>query len=524
MKKFLLFCLLISSAGFGQNFTISDQHHYGTSGWDIPIETIKCQDGGFLTIAYSSNSDNDKTQVSFGGNDVWVIRLNADKTIRWEKTFGGDQEDVPGSVLELMDGNILILAGTNSGVSGNKTSGYYGNSDFWLLKLDASGTKIWEKEFGSLGDDSPSSILEISSTNYLIIGGSSGGVSGTKTVASYGDSDVWCIGIDSSGTEVWQKAYGGDSFDGNGSMEKDACKLQNGNVLLLNISISGISGIKTSSNFGWEDVWVLEINPANGQLIQQNAFGGSESDYLSEALQIGNVIYMAGSSRSDISGNKQSVLHGTNSAWLLKLDGNLSILSDQTFGGTASCGFHAGLIKTSNGFIASGGCQNDSNPWVTRAVNGTLDVWLMGFDDAGNYQWNYSFGSATGSDGAVDIIENSNNHLTVSFVTNATTANGDLTVSGYGSYDLYLLDLDTELGFSTLSTDQLSIYPNPVNNSFSINGLNESAHYEIADLQGHIIESGDYNGMIEAGKFTSGMYTIRIVSGSRTITHKWIKN
>ncbi len=526
MNKLLFFCFLISSSGFGQNFTISDQHHYGTSDSDNLIKTIKCQDSGFLMVLNSNGSNHDKTQASFGENDIWVVRLNADKSIRWEKTFGGNLNEIPYSVVELSDENILILGASPSGVSGNKTSGNYGSNDYWVLKLNASGTKIWDKSFGSSSYDNPISILEISPLNYFISGISGGGVSGSKNSPSYGSSDVWCIGIDSSGTEIWQQAYGGTGNDGGviSPLTTSICPLQNGNVLLLTASNSGVSGVKTSPNYGITDAWVLEINPVDGQLIQQNGFGGTEIDYLYQALQIGNTIYLAGQSGSGVSGNKQSVLYGQSSAWLLKLDENLSILSDQCFGGTDQASFHAGITKIANGFVAYGACSNDSNPWVTRAVNGDHDMWLMWFDNAGNYQKNYSFGSATGYEGMTDLIENSPNDYSVSFWISGGAANGDINVTGYGSYDAYLLDLTTSLGLSDLSAAPFSISPNPVNNSFSINGLNESAFYEIADMQGKIIESGNYNGAIDVEKFNAGMYTIRMVSGSQTSTNKWIKN
>ncbi|MDF3026888.1 MAG: hypothetical protein K0S23_1195 [Fluviicola sp.] len=526
MKKILLFCLLIYSTGFGQNFTISDQHHYGSSDSDNLIKTIKCQDSGFLMVLKSNGSNHDKTQASFGGNDIWVVRLNADKSIRWEKSFGGNSEDIPYSVVELSDENILILGASASGVSGNKTSGNFGSNDYWVLKLNASGTKIWDKSFGSSSYDNPIAILAISPLNYFIAGISGGGVSGSKNSPSYGSSDVWCIGIDSSGTEIWQQAYGGTGNDGGviSAVPTGICPLQNGNVLLLTASNSGVSGVKTSPNYGITDAWVLEINPADGQLIQQNGFGGTDGDYLYQALQIGNTIYLAGSSSSGVSGNKQSVLYGDHAAWLLKLDENLLILSDQCFGGTDQASFHAGITKISNGFVAYGVCDSDENPWVTRAVNGDHDIWFMGFDDAGNYQWNYSFGSATGYDRVTDLIENSPNDYTISFGLSGGAANGDITINGYGSDDAYLLDLTTSLGVPNLSSDSFSIYPNPVTSSFSINGLNESASYEISDLKGYTIESGNYSGAIDTEKFIAGMYTIRIVSGSQTIIKKWIKN
>lgn len=526
MNKMLFFFLLVASAGSAQNFTISDQHHYGTSVADNLVQTIKCQDGGYLMIASSNGNNHDKSQTSFGGNDIWVVRLNTDKTIRWEKTFGGNLEDLPHSIVELSDGNILILGASPSGVSGNKTSTNFGSNDFWVLKLDAAGNKIWDKSFGSSSYDNPIAILEISATSYFVSGISGGGVSGSKNSPSYGSSDVWCIGIDSSGTEIWQQAYGGTGTEGGVIVpsETGICHLQNGNVLVLTASNSGVSGVKTTPNYGMTDAWILEIDPVNGQLTQQKSFGGTEFDYLYRALQIGNTIYLAGHSTSGVSGNKQSVLYGESSAWLLKVDENLSILSDQCFGGTNGSSLHAGISKTTNGFVVYGACENDSNPWVTKPVNGTHDAWLMGFDDAGIYQWNYSFGSADGYDRVKDVIENSNGYFTIAFSTDAVLPSGDITIQSYGSYDLYLLELDTDLSISDLSDDRFSIYPNPVANSFLIKGLNESVQYEIMDSQGKVIESGDCQGTIDVNKLSAGLYTVRIVLGSQTVMKKWIKN
>lgn len=79
MKNSLLFFLIISNISFSQNFATPEQYHYGTSGWDNPDQTIKCQDNGFLLISSSAGNDHDKSQASFGGDDIWVVRLNADK-------------------------------------------------------------------------------------------------------------------------------------------------------------------------------------------------------------------------------------------------------------------------------------------------------------------------------------------------------------------------------------------------------------------------------------------------------------
>lgn len=523
MNRILLFFLLISSVGFGQNFTSSVTGHYGTSSADNLSQTIKCQDGGFLMISSSNGTDLDKTGPNYGGYDIWVLRLNADKTIRWEKTYGGDQNEYPKSVVELENGTILLLGNSSSGVSGNKTSLSYGNTDLWLLKLSSDGNKIWEQSFGSSGIEASSTILEISDTRYHIVASSNGGISGTKTVPSYGLTDVWTIAIDSSGTELWQRSYGGNDFDG--VSEQNTIRLQNGNLLILVASQTGISGDKTTVSYGDGDAWVIEVNPANGQIIQQNSIGGLGYDVMYKVVQHEGYIYLAGISNSGFSGNKESPLFGNRVAWLLKLDSSLLVVSDQSFGGTNRCAF-SGIISTSNGLIAYGEAWNDNNPWVSGSIKGTKDSWMVGFDDAGNYQWNYLFGTFT--DGIinvlVDVFENSSSSFTFSFCSSSPGDDGDLNVLAYGFTDLYLVDLDSDLGLSDFSADPFSVYPNPVINAFSIKGLTESASYEIADMQGKIVESGNYNGFIDAQKFTTGMYTIRIVSGNQTIIKKWIKD
>ena len=55
------------------------------------------------------------------------------------------------------EGNVVILGGSNSGMSGDKTEDIIGNNipitgwleDFWIVKLDTKGDKIWDKTIGS---------------------------------------------------------------------------------------------------------------------------------------------------------------------------------------------------------------------------------------------------------------------------------------------------------------------------------------------------------------------------------------
>jgi hypothetical protein len=61
-------------------------------------------------------------------------------TITFEKTFGGEKDDVGTSIIEAKDGGYIIAGLTYSLGAGG--------ADVYLLKIDPKGNKIWEKTFG----------------------------------------------------------------------------------------------------------------------------------------------------------------------------------------------------------------------------------------------------------------------------------------------------------------------------------------------------------------------------------------
>lgn len=489
MKKlFLTFCTcLLFIYCYGQNFNLVNQHHYGTSNADQLNNFIKCQDGGFLVLSTSNGGDIDKASPSFGGNDAWIIRLNPDFSIRWEKTFGGNLDENPVSVQELPNGQIMLLIESGSSISGNKLTAGYGNKDYWLLKLDNQGNKIWEKTYGSSAKDSPSCILALGNNKFVLIGDSSGGISGNKSAPSYGFIDIWVILVDSTGTEIWQKSYGG--VDADESIGFEHFVLQNGNFVIISNSDSSVSGIKTTTPFGLMDAWILEIDATNGQISHQVSIGGVNDDYLISGIENNSSLILVGFSNSDVSGNKTSDLKGLRDAWKVKLDASLNILSDESYGGTAYSGF-GNIEKTTSGYIVTGSAQNDSNPMATGSINGNQDGWIVGFDNSDNYQWNYLFGVNEINEYIYNLIELGHNNYVFSYCANTSGMNGDLTQTNYGNYDLYLIELSTDLSLNSLSESSIQVFPVPSDGkvNFNIKGINEPTQLCIFSQEGKLID------------------------------------
>lgn len=102
-------------------------------------------DGGYVMAGYSASDDGD-----FAGNrgsmDMLVVRTDENGNRIWQKSLGGSGFDAPASLLVTADGGTLIAGQTTS--ADGDVQGQHGNNDFWLVKLDASGNKVWSKAYG----------------------------------------------------------------------------------------------------------------------------------------------------------------------------------------------------------------------------------------------------------------------------------------------------------------------------------------------------------------------------------------
>ena len=196
-----------------------------------------------------SSNTIDKTEVSNGEYDYWVIKLNPSGEIEWQNTIGGNAHDRLDYLIQTPDGGYLVGGTSTSGISGDKTEACYGGNDYWIIKLSAAGEIEWQNTIGSSAEDYLTQMNFTSDGGYILGGYSYGGISGEKTMATFGTNDYWVIKINSVGEIEWQKAYGGSGSD----QLSWIIQTSDGGYILVGESGSGISGNKTSVNFGFYD-------------------------------------------------------------------------------------------------------------------------------------------------------------------------------------------------------------------------------------------------------------------------------
>ncbi|MCA0362994.1 MAG: hypothetical protein LCH67_03055 [Bacteroidetes bacterium] len=154
--------------------------------------------------------------------------------------------------------NKLLLAGdTPSGITGLKTQAGFGGNDLWLLWRDIEGNYLMDKAFGGNGGETAVKILKKTENEIFVVATSTSGISGNKTSASFGNSDIWVIKIDGNGNKLAEASFGGSSTD----EARDAILLNNGSIAILGSSSSGPSGNKTSILNSNRDLWLLLVDP-----------------------------------------------------------------------------------------------------------------------------------------------------------------------------------------------------------------------------------------------------------------------
>ncbi len=109
----------------------------GGSEGDFLEDVVIDNNGNFLLGGFSdSNISYNKTENSRGLNDFWVVKINSLGNVLWDKTIGGNENDWINAITYVLSDDSFILGGSSwSSISGDKTEVSRGLIDYWIVKL-----------------------------------------------------------------------------------------------------------------------------------------------------------------------------------------------------------------------------------------------------------------------------------------------------------------------------------------------------------------------------------------------------
>ncbi len=219
-----------------QNGDIIWQKAIYSSGGEAFNNIQQTSDGGYIICGAVIDS--------YNWTDAWVIKLDSNGNIQWQKAIGSSNIDEPLKIKEVT-GGYMMIGGTSS----------YQSLDLWLVKFDTSGNVLWQKMYAGPEYhnelDKGYNLIELSDGNFILAG---------TTISWEDQNSLWIIKIDPSGDIIWQKRI----YPNVQHMNADIVKTSDGNYVLA----STVFSEDTFSN----DIWIGKMNP-DGELLWQRLYG-----------------------------------------------------------------------------------------------------------------------------------------------------------------------------------------------------------------------------------------------------------
>jgi uncharacterized delta-60 repeat protein len=284
---------------------------YGGSSYDEAYAVAIADNGDIIVAGWTES-------FGAGWDDFWVLRLDANGNVKWQKTYGGSNEDWATAVAIADNGDIIVAGYTKSFGAGGR--------DFWVLRLDSEGNVKWQKTYGGSDWDEANAVA-IAENGDIIVAGYTGSFGA-------GNEDVWVLRLDGNGNVKWQKTYGGSDWD-----EANAVALApNGDII--------VAGYTESFGAGGRDFWVLRLD-SEGNVKWQKTYGGEYWDGASAVAiaENGDII---------VAGYTGSFGAGKADFWVLRLDSEGNIKWQKTYGGRRWDRANAVAIAPNGDIIVAG--------------------------------------------------------------------------------------------------------------------------------------------------------------------------
>lgn len=367
----------------------------GGTSYDYAYSAVQTSDGGYAIVGYTYS-------IGAGGGDVYLVKTDSDGNMLWNKAYGGPNRDEGHAIVQTSDGGYIIAGCTES----------YGKgcNDMYLIKTDSAGSLQWNRTYGGSLQDFSEAVVQSPDGGYLLAGLTNSFGVDTNDI----DSDVYLVETDSVGNMVWNKTYGGDGGDDARALIKTG---DGGYAITGSIYVGGIDN---------RDVYLLKVD-SSGNLLWSETYGGEHAEFGYAMVQNTDGGYVITGQSSSFSQHIQVYLVRTNADGVMLWNKSYNSTSDERGKSIA--------ITNEGGFVITG---TSEFPNIDQS-----DMLIIKTDLAGNPLLYKHYGGPNYDTGECIISTSDRGCLAVGF-TNSF---------GAGSYDIYIVKVDTQGEFGLVKTD-----------------------------------------------------------------------
>jgi hypothetical protein len=482
-KQFLLAALLFSLSVYS-SAQIRFQKTFGGSNDDQGYSVQQTTDGGYI-IAGTTNS------FGPGNYSFYLIKTNANGDTLWTKTIGGSNADDAYSVQQTTDGGYIVAGETKSIGAGDY--------DVYLIKTNQNGVTQWTKTFGGTNTDWASSVQQTNDNGYVIVG--------TTYSFGPGDNNVYLIKTNANGDTLWTKTIG-RSYPA-ASWGNSVQQTNDGGYVIAGLTRAGAGGINK--------VYLIKTT-SSGDTLWTKTFGWGEGIGHS-VRQTSDGGYIIGADLDNFDGQSYNV-------YLIKTNANGDELWTKTYGGNDYDNGGSAQQTTDGGYVIVGNTRSFGT--------GLFDIYLIKTNTNGDTLWTKTFGGTDQEYGS-EVQQTTDGGYVIAGQTRSSfeNANG-------GSSDVYLIKTDANGVVSVNPEESIQLnfsleqnYPNPFNPTTTIRysiPVRSFIKLKVFNLLGQQIATlvekeqsvGTYTIQWEASDFPSGVYLYSLQSNDFVETKKLI--
>jgi hypothetical protein len=438
----------------------------------------------------------------FGTNKTITQEPLIDPQWEWAVEGGGYTLDYGYCVAADSSGNCYVIGKFfDTAVFGTTTLTSYGTMDIFVAKLDNQGAWQWAVNAGGPKSDEGFGIAVDEEGNSYITGlfywYAYFGDTNLSSLGGISDPDVFVAKLDTNGNWQWAVRGGGYIGDAGYGIAVD----DSGNSYVTgHFMWSAYFGSFYLTSQGSADVFVVKLDP-NGNYQWAVSGGGSLADYVCDiAVDSDGNTYITGDFEgSAIFGADTLTSLGNVDVFIAKIDSDGNWVWARS-GGSSSIerGYDIALDSGDNAYVTGVFMASITFGTITLFGQGSWDVYVVKLDSTGTWQWAVSVGSSS-TEGAWGIAVDHNDNPFICGVFGGVVIIGESTIISQDSHDVFVATLDNT------GTWQWAI---------SAGGTNWDEGYALtSDNSGSIYVTGYFDGSAQFGNttlVTQGQYDVFI--------------